>query len=159
MRAHAFSLRDGWGRLLEKQGVVQETSREAWAPMEGEPRPTVLGERHGARHRRLRSGRGTGPSAKRSTVWESAGKSRLLEDLKAWAWEAGAKAVEDQSPSAEDVTDEVEQALRYWDIVWKPNEDWLKAQGRPRAWIEADVKRWKQQRQERRRELVGQATD
>src|SRR5205807_1374386 len=62
---HAFSLRDGWGRLLEKQGVVQESSREARAPMAGEPRPTILGERHGARHRGLRSGRGTGPSAKR----------------------------------------------------------------------------------------------
>src|SRR5207253_9909333 len=65
MCVHAFSLRDGWGRLLEKQGVVQETSREARAPMAGEPRPTILGERHGARHRGLRSGRGTGPSAKR----------------------------------------------------------------------------------------------
>src|SRR5438445_12511231 len=65
MRAHAFSLRDGWGRLLEKQGVVQETSREARAPMAGEPRPTVLGERHGASDRRVRSGRVTVPSAKR----------------------------------------------------------------------------------------------
>jgi hypothetical protein len=94
-----------------------------------------------------------------SLIWESSTKSRLLEDLKAWAWEAGARAVEDRSPSAEEVTDEVEQALRYWDIVWKPNEDLLKAQGRPQAWIEADVRQWKQRRQERRRELVGQATD
>ena len=92
-------------------------------------------------------------------VWESAAKSRLLEDLKAWAWEVGSKATEDQSPSAEEVTDEVEQALRYWDIVWKPNVDWLRSQGRPSAWIEADLKLWKQQRQERRRELVGQAID
>ena len=57
------------------------------------------------------------------------------------------------------MTDEVEQALRYWDIVWKPNVDLLRAQGLPNAWIEADVKRWKRQRQERRRELMGQATD
>jgi hypothetical protein len=92
-------------------------------------------------------------------VWESAGKTRLLEDLKAWAWEVGAKVAEDSVPSVEEVTDEVERALLYWDLVWKPNEDWLKAQGRPKAWIEADVKRWRQQRQERRRELIGQATD
>jgi len=92
-------------------------------------------------------------------IWESAKKSTLLEDLKAWAWEVGAKTVEDRSPSAEEVTDEVEQALRYWDIVWKPNVDLLRAQGRPNTWIEADVKRWKRQRQERRRELMGQATD
>ncbi len=92
-------------------------------------------------------------------VWESAKKSTLLEDLKAWAWEVGAKAVEDRSASADEVTDEVEAALRSWDIVWKPNVDWLKSQGRPNAWIEADVKRWKQRRQERRRELMGKATD
>lgn len=94
-----------------------------------------------------------------SLVWESAGKSRLLEDLKAWAWEVGARTQEDRSPSVEDVTDEVEAALRHWDIVWKPNVDWLRSQGRPSAWIEADLKRWKERRQERRRELIGQATD
>lgn len=94
-----------------------------------------------------------------SLVWESAKKSALLEDLKAWAWQVGARAVEDRSPSADEVTDEVEAALRYWDIVWKPNVDWLRAQGRPKAWIDADVRRWKQERQERRRELMGKATD
>lgn len=92
-------------------------------------------------------------------VWESAKKSALLEDLKAWAWQVGAKSGEDRAPSAQEVTDEVELALRYWDIVWKPDVASLKAQGRPEAWIEADVRRWEQQRQERRRELIGQATD
>jgi len=141
--------KESFKRLLAKHGLRWRGSldRPFWAS--GTERVTAVFDRDEERDL-LRSA---------ALVWESAGKSRLLEDLKAWAWEAGAKAVEDQSPSAEDVTDEVEQALRYWDIVWKPNEDWLKAQGRPRAWIEADVKRWKQQRQERRRELVGQATD
>lgn len=96
---------------------------------------------------------------KATLVWESAKKSSLLEDLKAWAWQVGGRAIEDRSPSAEDVTDEVEAALRYWDIIWKPDVDRLEAQGRPKAWIDADLRRWKQQRQERRRELVGQATD
>jgi len=94
-----------------------------------------------------------------SLIWESAKKSTLLEDLKAWAWQVGAKSEEDRTPSAEEVTDEVETALRYWDIVWKPDVVSLKAQGRPDAWIEADVQRWKQRRQERRRELVGRAMD
>src|SRR5205807_1173827 len=140
--------KESFKRLLAKHGLRWRGSldRPFWAS--GMERVTAVFDRDEERDL-LRSA---------ALVWESAGKSRLLEDLKAWAWEAGAKAVEDRSPSAEDVTDEVEQALRYWDIVWKPNEDWLKAQGRPRAWIEADVKRWKQQRQERRRELVGQAT-
>lgn len=92
-------------------------------------------------------------------IWESARKSTLLEDLKAWAWQVGAKAEEDRSPSVEEVTDEVEVALRYWDIVWKPDVVSLKAQGRPDSWIEADLQRWKRRRQERRRELIGKAID
>jgi len=141
--------KESFKRLLAKHGLRWRGSldRPFWAS--GTERVTAVFDRDGERDV-LRSA---------ALVWESAGKSRLLEDMKAWAWEAGVKAVEDRSPSAEDVTDEVEQALRHWDIVWKPNEDSLKAQGRPKAWIEADVKRWKQQRQERRRELVGQATD
>jgi hypothetical protein len=92
-------------------------------------------------------------------VWEGVKKSTLLEELKGWAWEVGAKGSADRSPSAEEVTDEVEQALRSWDLIWEPNVDLLRAQGRPKTWIEADVKRWKQRRLERRRELMGQATD
>src|SRR5439155_14277525 len=107
--------------------------------MEGEPRPTVLGERHGARHRRLRSGRGTGPSAKRSTRLGERGQVTPPGGPESVGMGSRGEGCGRQSPSAEDVTNEVEQALRYWDIVWKPNEDWLKAQGRPRAWIEADV--------------------
>jgi len=141
--------KDSFKRLLAKHGLRWRGSldRPFWAS--ATERVTGLFDRD-AEKDLLKSA---------TLTWESAGKSRLLEDLKAWAWEVGARAVEDRSPSAEEVTDEVEQALRYWDIVWKPNEDILKAQGRPQAWIDADVKRWKQQRQERRRELIGQATD
>src|SRR5207245_1388746 len=74
--AHAFSLRDARGNLLEEQGVFQADPRKTRPPLAGQPRSSILGE------------------------WE-----------------------------------------------------------RPNAWIEADVKRWKRQRQERRRELMGQATD
>ena len=91
--------------------------------------------------------------------WQGAKKSPLLEDLKAWAWEVGGRAEEETGPAADDVSEEVEQALRFWDVVYKPNVDWLAAQGRPRAWIDQDLKRWKHQRQARQRELTGQATD
>ena len=141
--------KDSFKRLLAKHGLRWRGSLEH--PFWGSPteRVNAVFDRD-AEKDHLRSA---------ALVWESAGKSPLLEDLKAWAWEAGAKVTEDRSPSAEEVTDEVEQALRYWDIVWKPNVDSLKAQGRPKAWIDADVQRWKRQRQERRRELIGQATD
>lgn len=141
--------KDSFKRLLAKHGLRWRGTLERPLWGGGTERVTALFDRDAEKDVLRRVG----------LVWESAKKSTLLEDLKAWAWEVGAKAEEAQSPSAEDVADEVEEALRNWDIVWKPNVDSLKAQGRPKAWIEADVKRWKQRRQERRRELMGQATD
>ncbi len=94
-----------------------------------------------------------------SLVWQGQSKSKLLEDLKGWIWEIGGRVEEEKGPAADDVSDDVEAALRFWDIVYKPNPDWLASQGRPRQWIEQDVKRWKTQRQMRARELMGQATD
>lgn len=90
-------------------------------------------------------------------VWEGRKKSALLEDLKAWAWQIGGTVTEETRPAPEDVADEVEQALRFWDIVYKPDIDRLRNQGRPTPWIEEDVRRWKARRQERRRELMGRA--
>ena len=92
-------------------------------------------------------------------TWQGAKKSALLEDLKAWTWEVGGRAAEESGPAADDVNEDVELALRFWDVVYKPNVDWLAAQGRPKAWIDEDLKRWKRQRQSRQRELMGQATD
>ncbi len=92
-------------------------------------------------------------------VWQGQKKSDLLEDLKRWAWEVGGRASEESGPAADDVSQEVEDALRFWDIVYKPNVDWLASQGRPRAWIEEDLKRWRHQRQTRQHELMGEATD
>jgi len=92
-------------------------------------------------------------------VWQGQKKSDLLEDLKRWSWEVGGRVEEEMGPAADDVNQEVEEALRFWDIVYKPNVDWLASQGRPRAWIEEDLRRWKHQRQSRQRELTGQATD
>lgn len=94
-----------------------------------------------------------------SLVWEGRTKSSLLEELKAWAWQVGGRGQEETGPAPEDVSGDVEDALRFWDIVYKPNVDWLKAQGRPPSWIEEDLRRWKRARQARQRELVGQAMD
>jgi len=92
-------------------------------------------------------------------VWEGRKKSPLLEDLKAWAWQVGGRGAEEKGPAADEITDDVERALRFWDIVYQPNVDWLKAQGRPLSWIEEDLRRWKRERQARRRELMGRAMD
>jgi hypothetical protein len=89
--------------------------------------------------------------------WDGRKKSALLEDLKAWAWQVGGTVAEESSPAPEEVADGVEAALRFWDVVYKPDIDSLLGQGRPPAWVEEDVRRWKRMRQERRRELMGQA--
>ncbi|HEY7588107.1 MAG TPA: hypothetical protein VIB49_05100 [Thermoplasmata archaeon] len=94
-----------------------------------------------------------------SLVWEGRTKSKLLEDLKAWIWEIGGKAEEEKGPAVEDVSEDVERALHFWDIVYEPNVDALRAQGRPDSWIEEDVRRWKRQRRTRQRELLGRAMD
>src|SRR5438034_1384732 len=82
--------KESFKRLLAKHGLRWRGSldRPFWAS--GTERVTAVFDRDEERDL-LRSA---------ALVWESAGKSRLLEDLKAWAWEAGAKAVEDQSRSA-----------------------------------------------------------
>ena len=92
-------------------------------------------------------------------MWEGRSKSPLLEELKAWAWQVGGRGQEETGPAQEDVSEEVEHALHTWDVVYKPNVDWLRSQGRPSAWIEEDLRRWKRLRQARHRELVGQAMD
>ena len=80
--------------------------------------------------------------------WDGRLKSKLLEDLKAWAWEVGGRVSEDPGPNLEEASDDIEQALRLWDMIYKPNEEWLRGQGRPASWIEEDVRRWKRLRQE-----------
>src|SRR5205807_8181857 len=106
--------KESFKRLLAKHGLRWRGSLERpfWAS--STERATAVFDRDEERDL-LRSA---------ALVWESAGKSRLLEDMKAWAWEDGATAVEDRSPSAEDVTVRIAKAIRSWDIVWKPNEDW-----------------------------------
>jgi hypothetical protein len=92
-------------------------------------------------------------------LWEGTKKSPLLEELKGWVWEIGGTGQEETSPGADAVKQEVESALQVWDVVYKPNPDWLESQGRPRAWIERDLREWRQTRLARRRELAGEALD
>src|ERR687888_159233 len=78
--------KDSFKRLLAKHGLRWRGSldRPFWAS--GTERVSALFDRE-AEKDVLRSA---------SLIWESASKSRLLEDLKAWAWEIGAKASEDR---------------------------------------------------------------
>ncbi len=141
--------KDAFKRILAKHGLRWQGSleRPLWASRA--ERVSAVFDRDEA-HDALRGA---------ALLWQGDKKSELLEELKHWTWEVGGRSQEETGPAAEDVTPEVEEALQFWDLVYKPNVDWLASQGRPQAWIEEDLKRWKHQRQTRRRELMGQATD
>jgi hypothetical protein len=141
--------KEAFKRILAKHGLRWQGTleRPLWAGRT--ERVTAEFERDTTRDRLVRA----------VLVWAGTNKSALLEELKSWAWEVGGKVEEEKSPGADEVTQEVETALRFWDVVYKPNEGWLEAQGRPKAWIEQDMQRWKQTRRARQRELTGQALD
>lgn len=148
LEGDAYSRRkDAFKRLLAKHGLrwMGTLERPIWAS--GSERVTGVFDRDEARD----------VLRKATLLWEGRKKSALLEDLKAWAWQLGGTLIEESAPAPEDVVDDVEQALRFWDIVHKPNVDRLRGQGRPKSWIEEDVRRWRRMRQERRRELMGRA--
>src|SRR3989440_12819993 len=92
--------KESFKRLLAKHGLRWRGSldRPFWAS--GTERVTAVFDRDEER----------GVLRRAALVWESAGKSRLLEDLKAWGWGAWSNGVETRSPSAEAVTSEVGQA-------------------------------------------------
>lgn len=148
LEGDAYSRRkDAFKRLLAKHGLRWKGTleRPIWAS--ASERVTGVFDRDEARD----------VLRKATLVWEGRKKSALLEDLRAWAWQLGGTLIEESAPTPEDVVDDVEQALRFWDIVYKPNVDRLQGQGRPKSWIEQDVRRWRRMRQERRRELMGRA--
>lgn len=137
--------KEAFKRLLAKHGLRWRGTLERpwWAS--GAERVSAVFDRDEARD----------VLRKAVLVWEGRKKSALLEDLKAWCWQVGGSASEEKGPAPEEIVDDVERALALWDLVYKPDVDRLRGQGRPRAWIEEDVKRWKRMRQERRRQLMG----
>ena len=141
--------KEAFKRLLAKHGLRWQGSLEHPLWRSSAERVTAVFDRDEA-HDILRHA---------TLVWEGQTKSALLEDLKGWTWEIGGRAEEEARAAAEDVSEDVEQALWYWDLVNKPNVDWLRSQGRPPSWIEEDLRRWKHQRQTRQRELMGHAMD
>src|SRR5207244_6086161 len=98
--------KESFKRILAKHGLRWRGSldRPFWAS--GSERVTALFDRDQEKDL-LRNA---------TLIWESPKKATLLEDLKAWAREVGAENVEDRTPSAEEVTDEVGDDLRYWAI-------------------------------------------
>src|SRR5207245_9314817 len=112
--------KESFKRILAKHGLRWRGSldRPFWAS--GSERVTALFDRDQEKDV-LRNA---------TLIWESAKKSTLLEDLKAWVREVGANTVEARSPSAAEVMDDAEQALRHWVIAGEPKLELDAAAGR-----------------------------
>ena len=89
-------------------------------------------------------------------TWDGQAKSAFLNDLRAWVFEVGGK--EDKSPPKADgkARKQLDAALSFWESITKPDEDRLRASGRPNTWVEKDVAEWQERRAAKRRELRAQ---
>ncbi len=87
-------------------------------------------------------------------VWRGRGATPLLAQLQAWTLSVGGRVeAEEKAPTVHRPATAHE--LEFWDILNKPDEKYMRAEGRPRRWIELDMKDWRRRRKEKERELQG----
>jgi len=88
-------------------------------------------------------------------TWEGTAKSRFLNDLKAWVFEAGGREVK-ASAAKEPLPAAVERELGFWEAISKPDFERMEAEGRPKKWIDREKLAWKKRREAKRQELRAQ---
>ena len=139
--------KDALKRLLARHGLRWRGDREVFVWASTSERLVARYERDPQRDVTLSA----------DLVWESRKKTAFLEDLKEWVWSAGGEGGEDQTgPPPTTAKPLVDRELAVWDAVHKPDANRLRADGRPEAWIQRDVREWKRKREERRRELMAE---
>jgi hypothetical protein len=85
-------------------------------------------------------------------IWSGEKKTDFAKELESWAKEVGA---EKGKASKKKVPDRnVKKELEFWDSLNKPDEERLRAEGRPQSWIEKDIREWKRKRRQKRKELL-----
>lgn len=85
-------------------------------------------------------------------TWSGRRASPLVEELKAWALSAGGQ-VEAEAKAAKVRRPAAIKELEFWDLLNKPDERYMAAEGRPRRWIELDLQAWRRRRREKESEL------
>jgi hypothetical protein len=85
-------------------------------------------------------------------IWIGPRASRLLEELEAWVLGLGGHAERQEGGGR---LAEGRQELRFWDFLNKPDETYLRREGRPEKWIQLDLEEWKRRRREKEQELEG----
>lgn len=84
--------------------------------------------------------------------WTGARETPFLQALRAWVLSLGGHA-ERERRGAEAAKPQVDRELEFWDLLNKPDERYMRAEGRPRRWIELDLEQWRRRRREKMREL------
>jgi len=139
--------KEAFKRLLAKHGLRWKGDRETFVWASTKERLLATYQRDAAKDVTIAA----------ELVWESRKKTEFLEDLKEWVWSVGGEGgADDSGPPATTAKALVDRELAVWDAVHKPDAERLRAEGRPEAWIQRDLKEWKRKRDERRRELMGE---
>ncbi len=86
--------------------------------------------------------------------WTGRRETAFLQALQAWVVTVGGHGEKEQGePAVADPRGRTE--LEFWDYLNKPDERYLRAEGRPKRWIELDLDQWRRRRREKERELGG----
>ena len=88
-------------------------------------------------------------------TWEGTTKSRFLNDLKEWVFEAGGREVK-ASAAKEPLPAAVEREIGFWEEITKPDFQRMEAEGMPKKWIDREKQAWKKRREAKRQELRAQ---
>jgi len=136
--------KEGLKRLLSRHGLRWRGDRETFVWASTKERLLATYQRDSERDVTLSA----------ELVWEARKKTEFLEDLKAWVWSVGGEGgLDEGGPPGTTAKALVDRELAVWDLVHKPDVERLRREGRPEAWIQRDVREWKRQRDEQRREL------
>ncbi len=138
--------KDAFKGILRRHGLAFRGTRETFVWSSRSESVTALYERDEEHDVTLKA----------ELLWQSRKKTPLLNELKEWVWSVGGRGGESEDEgAAPDASEAVSRELAIWDAVHKPDAERLRAEGRPEAWIEKDMKAWKRKRAEKKRELTG----
>ena len=135
-------------KLLREHGLAWKGGMTRGAWVSGKERLLAEFERDAERDVTLKA----------TLTWEGRAKTPFLNAVKAWVFSLGGSSEGPPSGKEAKAAEEERLAreLELWDRTHKPDAAALEAQGRPRAWIERDLKAWKKEREAKRHELLGE---
>lgn len=77
-------------------------------------------------------------------TWEGPTETDFIAEFKEWAKGLNADISEDRT-----MTKKVLDDILFFEMVYKPQQEYLETTGRPRSWIERDMRIWEEERGKR----------